>query len=83
LIYLGSGIGARGLGKQTTAGFVVLGTFHALLQLLPPFLFLRIGSSCRFFWHSGNRGFAALGMFLVRRMASRWVLLFVWLLLVY
>jgi hypothetical protein len=80
LIYLASGVGARGLGKATTAGFLVLGGFHALLQLFPPLLLLRVGSRLsRLLVIVTMVLFAAIGMFLVRRLSSRWVLLLAWL----
>ncbi len=80
LIYLAGGVGAKGLGKATTAGFLVLGGFHALLQLFPPLLLLRVGSRLSMLLVIVTTVlFAAIGMFLVRRVSSRWVLLLAWL----
>ncbi|HEY6122026.1 MAG TPA: hypothetical protein VIV66_18860 [Pyrinomonadaceae bacterium] len=79
LLYLAIGIGAKGLGKFTSAGFIVLGMLHALLQILPPFLFLRIGSKWSLFLAFVSAiVFASLEMFLVMRQASRWLLLGTW-----
>jgi hypothetical protein len=79
LIYLAIGVGAKSLGKATQAGFLFLGTFHALLQLFPPLLLLRIGSRLSIFLVAVTTLiFAALGIWLVRNMASRWMLLNAW-----
>lgn len=61
-------------------GFAFLGIWHAILQVATPFLLLRVGNlwmivaefAMMFF-------FILLGIWLVRRDASRWVLLLTWL----
>jgi len=76
---LAFGVGAKGLGRSTRAGFVVLGIFHAFLQLFPPFLFLRIGSKLSLFLaFVATLVFAIVGMLLVRHRASRWLVLCTW-----
>jgi hypothetical protein len=61
-------------------GFAFLGIWHAILQVATPFLLLRVGNLwmvCAEFVMMFF--FILLGIWLVRRDASRWVLLLTWL----
>lgn len=61
-------------------GYAFLGLWHAILQVATPFLLLRVGNIWVIFAEFAMMFlFILLGIWLVRRDVSRWVLLVVWL----
>lgn len=61
-------------------GYAFLGLWHATLQVATPFLLLRVGNIWVLFAEFAIMFlFIFLGIWLVRRDASRWVLLIIWL----
>ncbi len=74
-------VGARYLPRARKIFFAILGLWHGLLQVLVPFLLIRIGSPLRaLLMLAIGVALVPVGNALVRRAAPRWMLAAVWLL---